>query len=283
MHQIDRRSLIRLLAAGAGASVGGEGLLHQANQSIADNSIKPTGVSEHARPLIARMAVQPTSARCVLIESLISALVDAEVWNKLDGLYVFAAHDVQSARLNWVGCMKDLTSVNAPTFEIDRGFSGDGATSYLDTDTPMSALERLKPDDGTVGVYALRREGGSARAEIALIGRYLKMDWHHRKADHRADGDAGRNSVAMQEHGRAGLFALSRDASNAHVYHCGRNIQSVAARATVASVLPLTILQVGGTYSTSQVFAAFFGAGLSSIEHAAINVALSAYLRAAKG
>src|SRR5262249_48812132 len=39
----------------------------------------------------------------------------------------------QAARLNWVADQYNLTAVNSPTFTTDRGYTGNGTTSNLDT------------------------------------------------------------------------------------------------------------------------------------------------------
>jgi hypothetical protein len=79
------------------------------------------------------MSVAPDATRKGHIDTLIGSLKTAGVWTKLDAIYIFAAHDAQAARLNWVSSSYDASAVNSPTFTTDRGYTGDGATSYLDT------------------------------------------------------------------------------------------------------------------------------------------------------
>lgn len=76
----------------------------------------------------------PTAARKTLINTCVLALKTAGVWSKLDVLYMFAAADSQAALINWKdpGTF-DATAVNSPTFTADQGFTGDGSTSYIDT------------------------------------------------------------------------------------------------------------------------------------------------------
>ena len=83
--------------------------------------------------LIARMTVPPDAARVAAIDRLIDALCRAAIWEKLDCLWVLAAHDAQAARRNWIADRYNLAAVNAPVFTIDRGYASDGTTSYLAT------------------------------------------------------------------------------------------------------------------------------------------------------
>jgi hypothetical protein len=84
------------------------------------------------RALVARMSVAPTPARVSLINRVVRDLKNAGLWSspKLEGLYVFAAHDAQAARLNWLGS-DSASTVNGPTFTADRGYQGNGVDSYL--------------------------------------------------------------------------------------------------------------------------------------------------------
>src|SRR5690606_35810663 len=86
------------------------------------------------------MTTPPTRARQLLINTTITNLIAAGLWPKLDVLYLLAAADEQAARLNWKNPGTfTCTAVNSPTFTADRGFAGDGSTSYLDTNFNISS------------------------------------------------------------------------------------------------------------------------------------------------
>ena len=46
-------------------------------------------------------------------------------------LKVQAAHSSQAALLNWVSTSYPSSTVNSPTFTTDRGYAGDGVSSYV--------------------------------------------------------------------------------------------------------------------------------------------------------
>lgn len=111
------------------------------------------GYCAEARTLFAAMTVQPTRGRKARINEFINRLKAASIWTKIDIMYVPAAHDEQAARLNWKAPGSfTLTAVNSPTFATDRGFTGNGTSSYLDTGW----------DPGTNAVYYTQNDAHNA-------------------------------------------------------------------------------------------------------------------------
>lgn len=96
-------------------------------------AVMPSGFLPETNALIARFSTPPTNARAILINNLIGSLMTATVWSTLDFLYVMAAADSQAAKLNWITNAFNATEVLVPTFVADRGFTGDGLASYLDS------------------------------------------------------------------------------------------------------------------------------------------------------
>ena len=68
-------------------------------------------------------------------DTLVKSLKSAGIWNKLDIFYVFATNgDSDFATLNWkTPASFQATKVNSPTFTSLEGFTGNGTTSYLNT------------------------------------------------------------------------------------------------------------------------------------------------------
>jgi len=85
-----------------------------------------------ALALFARMTTPPTDARKVLINAVFAAGRRDGWLSKLDGLKVRAAADSQAARLNWVADQYNCSAISSPVFTVDRGYTPDGAASYLD-------------------------------------------------------------------------------------------------------------------------------------------------------
>lgn len=86
--------------------------------------------SPEAEAYFAAMTVQPDSTRKRLIDQLIIGLKSDGVWSRIDWLLLFAAHDAQAGRLNTKKPSKSCADVGTLTFTTDRGFAGDGSSSY---------------------------------------------------------------------------------------------------------------------------------------------------------
>jgi hypothetical protein len=84
----------------------------------------------------------PTDERKVTIDTMVKALVAAGVWDVLDVLHVYAAADAQASRINWVDPgTYDGTSTAMPTFTADEGYTGNGTSSYVDSNfNPQMAV-----------------------------------------------------------------------------------------------------------------------------------------------
>lgn len=71
-----------------------------------------------------------SDARLGLVSTLIGSLKTAGVWGLLDRLWLLAAENSQSALIDLVA-RAFATAINSPTFTADRGYAGNGSTSYL--------------------------------------------------------------------------------------------------------------------------------------------------------
>lgn len=77
---------------------------------------------------------KPNAQRQALINATILSLKAGGSWTTADVIGVPAAHDQQAATINWRNpATYTAVPVNSPTFTTDRGFAGDGSTSYVDT------------------------------------------------------------------------------------------------------------------------------------------------------
>jgi hypothetical protein len=70
--------------------------------------------------------------RKLLVDTLIKGLKTDGIWAKLDRLWIFAVENQKSALIDLVA-NTTATPVNSPTFTADRGYAGDGSSSYLNS------------------------------------------------------------------------------------------------------------------------------------------------------
>jgi hypothetical protein len=100
---------------------------------------------------------KPSSVVATAQDTLVTALVTAGVWAKLDVFYLFAAHTNGGgeALINWVNPgTHNATLVNAPAFVAGAGFTGDGATSYIRSHyNPFSDAVHYATNSASAGAW----------------------------------------------------------------------------------------------------------------------------------
>jgi len=75
----------------------------------------------------------PSASQQALQNQLVVDLKDAGVWSKLDTFAVFATDGNEDfALIDWIR-LSQYSAVNSPTFTTDIGFTGDGASAYMNT------------------------------------------------------------------------------------------------------------------------------------------------------
>jgi hypothetical protein len=245
--------------------------------------------------LIARMALPPGGYRAGQIDATVRAIKAAGVWSKLDLLYLIAAHDAQAARLNWVADAYNLSAVNAPAFTVDRGYAGDGTTSYLDTGWAPAGSARFLSSDASMGCWLNAGTDIASSSAVAMgttdgssaLGSFVSprggTGFVRGRMNQVGTADA---NVAVTS--RLGLTVLSRTAPNLVTAYRGN--AAAGSFANAATTRPTATLFLGGSNQGGLMFAvnnrfaaAFAGAGLSGGEVAALHGALNGYLSAIGG
>lgn len=105
-------------------------------------------------------------------DTLICGLNTDGVLAKLDALYIFAAPDATTARLNLVQNAFNASEVGSVTFSQYHGFTGNGSTGYEDTGfNPFLAAGHFSQNNGMIGAYVLSsRTTSQAWREIGAEG-----------------------------------------------------------------------------------------------------------------
>lgn len=121
-----------------------------------------------ATALFARMTTQPDATRKGLINDVIGDLIDAGLWADHQAFWVQAAHNAQAGRLDWLG-NHNLSAIGSPTFTTDKGYAGNGATSYLSTGLNPSESEVASQNDTSMWVW-LNDGDTAAGSSTAVMG-----------------------------------------------------------------------------------------------------------------
>jgi hypothetical protein len=233
--------------------------------------------------LIARMTAAPGEARSGLIDALVGALKDAGVWAKLDLLYVLAAHDAQAARLNWVSASYALAAVNSPGFLADRGYAGDGSTSYLDSgfQPGVTAGSLAARNDVHLGAWSLGNVDPSG-ADAGSRNLYILPRSSGMLTSRCNDTATGTVTVANA----LGHSLLSRTGPAGYArYRDGASLGDATAASSAPDPTNLLVgakssSTVPNNYTSRRIAAVSCGSGLSAGEVAALRAALAVYLAA---
>jgi hypothetical protein len=118
-----------------------------------------------------------SAGRKTLVDNLITSLKGASVWTKLDRLWLLAAENSQSA-LRDIAAAAAATATSSPTFTTDRGYAGNGSSSYIKTGfIPSSAGGNYTQNSASYGFWnrtsTTPAGGASPMGVIATQNAYL--------------------------------------------------------------------------------------------------------------
>lgn len=121
----------------------------------------PTVYEPETTALLARFTGSYSAARKTAIDTLVKALKTANLWQKIDCLWVFAAPNQADANLNWRSSNFAVEPYNNPAFASDLGYQTNGTNSYLNTRfDPTAQTSQYTQDSATAGFYTRSTTGG---------------------------------------------------------------------------------------------------------------------------
>lgn len=137
----------------------------------------PGGTQAETTALISAMTTTPDGTRQTLINTLIASLKTYQTgsgqsfWNALDFLYIPAAHDAQAGRIDWKNPAKIGTVVGSPTFQTDRGYTGNLSTSYIDTGMALATAGfNLTQSQNHIGSVINNVTGAPQSTSVGTVG-----------------------------------------------------------------------------------------------------------------
>jgi hypothetical protein len=248
-------------------------------------SLSYSFANAEAGTYVAAMSVAPDDARKALIDTLVGDLKTDGIWTKLDWLCLLAAHDAQAARLNAKNTAKALTAVNAPTFTIDRGYAGNGSTSYLDFgEVANAAGNSYALNSATLGVWANTSGGTTTVGQTGLLttNGTIRLIANNSGSTETYKINDGASSIAQVSPGtRAGHRMASRLASTTkRSFYNGVKTSELAATSTSITAENLVVCKADTSFSNDRMAACYSGGGLSDAEAGNMHSRLSTYLTA---
>jgi len=99
----------------------------------------------------------PRSTRITLLHDLVAGLKADGIWSKLDRLWVFA-QELRAGALVDLVARSAATAVSSPTFTPSVGFTGNGSSSYINTNfNPRTGSPHLTLNDAASSFWITQR------------------------------------------------------------------------------------------------------------------------------
>jgi hypothetical protein len=233
-----------------------------------------------------QFSVKPSEADAAAQDTFVSALVDGGIWSELDRLFIFAAHaSGTDSLLDWIHPTEAgniATLVNAPSFIAKQGYTGDRATSYINSNyNLLNDSSNYSQNNASVGVYS--RILDDSNLNNGLFGAYISNGVYCIQTK-----TAALNSGAVNFTNNASVGMRSLDRSNStelNLFDDGladpSNPLSNGSAGLVNLDLSILGYNLSGTtqgITNAQVSMAFMGASLGSAKQLAFYNAFQALM-----
>ena len=220
----------------------------------------------------------PTETQRLKQNQLLIDLKNAGVWNKLDTFANFATDgSTQFALIDW----KRLVQYNAstsPTFTENEGFTGNGTSSYIDTNfNPTIGSNNYLQNNASRYLYMYMASGTSALDGVTTAG-FNNMT-RNSTANQRINSTLGLTGGNFDFNATRGMKSIHRT-SSLNVTLFNDNTASTPQRTSSSTSLRSEnqfILRSGGLYGAHEVSMYAMGANLVS-ENAAFVTAYNTYI-----
>lgn len=135
--------------------------------------IRNPGYDIDAQRVIQAMTTPPPGRLAQAMSQLVKDLKRGLVWEKLDVLQVFAVHNSADALINWKNPgTSNASLVNSPTFVVNRGFTGDGVSAYVNTNYNPATFSGAKwaQNDAQAYTFTTLASPDTASATNSILG-----------------------------------------------------------------------------------------------------------------
>lgn len=227
----------------------------------------------------------PSSTERSLVDALVRGLKDDGVWNSLDWLTLLAAETQQAALLNVRKPTKTLTTANTPTFTANRGFTGNGTTSYLDLGEPFATTGNLfVQNSASMGVWANAEGATGSKPHIGNIANSPRSTISARSTSGNETfqaNDSSTDTLMVSNLSRLGHRAWSRTAAGVkRGFFNGSRTADLTTASVAVNTSNGSLLRSGTSYADDRLAAFWSAAGLTDAQVTAIHNRLNTYLSA---
>jgi hypothetical protein len=215
----------------------------------------------------------PSAGQQILQNQLMLDLKSAGVWSKLDTFAIFATDGSSNfALIDWKR-LTLYTGVNSPTFTSDGGFTGDGLSSYIDTNfNPATQGVNYTLNDAGRFFWVDNRTGTAWEGGISAGG---NASLNSNSQSHRINSSTSLS--ALVNFAVDGFHAINRTSSTNVELFTGTTQFSRTQTSTSVQSSNATALRQGGAYNGSRWRFHALGSNLVS-ENTAFYNAINTYI-----
>ena len=222
-------------------------------------------------------------------DTLICGLVTDGIFTKLDVLYVFATDTTTNALLNLKSSSFNGTVTGSLTFNANVGYTGTGATNYIDTGfNPTAASGNFTQNSGTIGAY-IRTSRAVDQGYISIgtqannftfilpFGQFADL-FQYAVNSVTPNTAANTNAQGQWIVSRTGATAIAAQ-KNGAAFDSGTNVSGAIDNANIL-VFASDLGGSAGGFSLDQQSAVLIGGGLTGTEMANLAGRLNTYMTA---
>lgn len=125
------------------------------------------------RAYLNQLTSMPSMWWCNALDILIRTLIIDNNWGYLDRMWIFATEVQQHAQVSIVNpnginaaWPTNTTEVNSPSWKILQGYTGNGTSSYVNTNNTYSGQSNFSQNNGAYGIYFRTNNPQSAANEM---------------------------------------------------------------------------------------------------------------------
>lgn len=220
-----------------------------------------------------------SSDRGLIVDTMITGLIADGVWSKLDRLWILAADNSPSALTDMVATAL-ATAVNSPTFTANRGYTGNGTTSYVDSNfNPATAGGLFAQNSACIFGWS-NTSGITAKPSF---GQPTSVQCYNEFTDtnmYYKINQAGQDSFANVS-APTGLYLLNRDSSTTTQADInGTQAFNSLTGSTALDSATFTVCAGDGNFDTRQMCCLGFGGSFNTTDRSNIYSRLRTYMTA---
>lgn len=226
--------------------------------------------SPDALAYFAQLTGTISTAWKLAVNNLILQLQADGNWSELDRFWIHATENQQNARVSLVNpTSTQITEVNSPTWTADRGYTGDGATMYLNTNyNPNTDGIHYSLNSASLGVYS-RVNSDNFQIDIGACDvsspvSFSQLDIKEGNVIYANVNDY--NSLFTANINSLGMFTTLRSAGSIAIYKNGVLLTSLVQASSKVPNLNLFLLArntagIATVFSNRQLSISYAGSG----------------------